>query len=286
MTHDTYSAARQAGLHKGRRLLMIYLGYILAIIVFVLPILFLIWSAFRRNVDVTGSVFSFGQPLTLDNFVELFQRFKIAYYLRNSFIIAGTSTVLGILLGVPAAYAIVRRQLAAAGFITLLARMAPGIIFLIPLFQFAVNIGAMRNVVLNFMMLIAAHLIVTLPLSIWLMIPFFEEVPVALEESAMIDGCSPLRRLVAVMLPLVAPGVAVAILISFIFSWNYFLFALALGTSNTMPLTVIAFNFIGEGSADFGGLMAASLIISLPALVLSLVAQRWLVRGLTGGAVK
>ena len=82
------------------------------------------------------------------------------------------------------------------------------------------------------------------------------------------------------------PGISVAITLSFIFSWNYFLFALALASSNTMPLPVIAFNFIGQGSSDYGGLMAASTLISVPAIVLTIVAQRWLVRGLTGGAVK
>lgn len=136
------------------------------------------------------------------------------------------------------------------------------------------------------MLLIAAHLIITLPLAIWLLIPFFEDIPLSIEESAMIDGSSVAQRFRHIVLPLVAPGLSVAVILSFIFSWNYFLFALALANADTMPLPVIAFNFIGQGSSDYGGLMAASTLISLPAIILTVVAQRWIVRGLTGGAVK
>lgn len=263
-----------------------YTGYLVAALVFFVPVLFMIWSAFRRNVDITGSIFAIFTPLTVDNFVNLFERFAFVYYIRNSFIIAGGSTILGLLLGVPAAYVVVRRKLAAIGFVTLLARMAPGVMFVVPLFVLSVKIGAPSNNGLNFLLLICAHLIITLPLCIWLLIPFFEEIPRSLEEAAMIDGCSVWKRFTHVVLPLVAPGMSVGVTLSFIFSWNYFLFALALANADTLPLPVIAFNFIGQGAGDYGGLMAASTLISLPALILTIVAQRWLVRGLTGGAVK
>lgn len=271
---------------RRRQYLYTYIGYVVAGLIFFVPVLFMIWSAFRNNIDITGSIFNVFTPLTLDNFVNLFERFDFIYYVRNSFIIAGGSTILALLLGVPAAYVIVRRNLPSVGFLTLLARMAPGVLFVVPLFVMSINIGAPSNDFLNFVLLIAAHLIITLPLCIWLLVPFFEEIPRSLEEAAMIDGCSPWRRFVQVVLPLVAPGMSVAVILSFIFSWNYFLFALALANSNTMPLPVIAFNFIGQGSSDYGGLMAASTLISLPAIILTIVAQRWLVRGLTGGAVK
>lgn len=271
---------------KARKYGMTYLFYVVAVLVFSGPVFFMLWSAFRQNVDITGSIFNIAAPLTLDNFTNLFQRFAFGYYIRNSFIIAGASTILGLILGVPTAYVIVRRKLALISFFTLLARMAPGVMFVVPLFILSVNIGAPSNDALNFLLLIVAHLIITLPLSIWLMIPFFEDIPEAIEESAMIDGASVLRRFLEVVLPLVRPGLSVTVILGFIFSWNYFLFALALANANTLPLPVIAFNFIGQGSSDYGGLMAASTLISLPAIILTIVAQRWLVRGLTGGAVK
>lgn len=274
------------GYLRGRKAASVYAGYVVAILAFGGPIFFMVWSAFRQNVDITGSIFDITSTLTLENFTALFDRFAFGYYIRNSFIVAGGSILLGLMLGVPAAYVIVRRKLAALGFGTLLARMAPGILFVFPLFIFSVNIGASSGMALNFVVLIAAHLIITLPLCIWLMIPFFEDIPMSLEEAAMIDGCSVWQRFRRIVLPLAMPGVSVAVTLGFVFSWNYFLFALALATSDTLPLPVIAFNFIGQGASDYGGLMAASTLISLPAFMLTIFAQRWLVRGLTGGAVK
>ncbi|NED96082.1 carbohydrate ABC transporter permease [Phytoactinopolyspora alkaliphila] len=271
---------------RGRRIVPVYAGYLVAALVFFGPVVFMLWSAFRRNVDITGSIFDITTPLTLGNFTNLFERFAFVYYIRNSFVIAGGSTLLGLILGVPAAYVIVRRRLASVGFLTLLARMAPGVMFVLPLFVLSVNIGAPSNTGLNFLLLIAAHLIITLPLCIWLLIPFFEDIPISLEEAAMLDGCSVIQRFRNVVLPLALPGLSVAVTLSFIFSWNFFLFALALANNDTLPLPVIAFNFIGQGASDYGGLMAASALISLPAFLLTIFAQRWLVRGLTGGAVK
>ncbi len=288
----TTETARLSGPTRDRarlertRLVRVYAAYLVAAAIFFGPVLFMLWSAFRFNVDVTGSIFDVTSPLTLENFTNLFERYAFFYYIRNSFIIAGGSTLLGLVLGVPAAYVVVRRGTAGIGFVLLLARMAPGVLFVLPLFVLSVRIGGPSNVPLNFALLICAHLIITLPLCIWLLVPFFEDVPISLEEAAMIDGCGVWRRFRYVVLPLALPGVSVAVTLSFIFSWNYFLFALALANADTLPLPVIAFNFIGQGSSDYGGLMAASALISLPALVLTVVAQRWLVRGLTGGAVK
>lgn len=271
---------------RGRKAVPIYIGYLVAVILFVVPVLFMIWSAFRASIDITGDPFNVFSALTLDNYVKVFENFDFARYIGNSFLIAGTSTILGLVLGGPAAYVIVRRKWTHVGFFILIARMAPGVMFLLPLFFFSVSIGAPSNTPLNYALLIAAHLIITLPLCIWLLIPFFEAVPESLEEASMIDGATVMKRFLSIIVPLVTPGIAVATTLSFVFSWNYFLFALALANTDTIPLPVIAFSFIGEGQSDYGALMAASTLISLPALVLSIIAQRWLVRGLTGGAVK
>jgi multiple sugar transport system permease protein len=264
----------------------VYTAYAVALLVFFLPVAFMLWSAFRRSVDITGSLFTLTAPLTMENFSGLFSRFPFGQYILNSFIIAGGSTLLGLAIGAPATYAVVRRGSNFVGFIALVARMAPGVMFVLPLFLFSVRIGAPSSTVLNYLLLIAAHLIITLPLCIWLLMPFFEDIPRAIEEAAIIDGAGPWQRFSKIALPLVLPGLAVAVILSFIFSWNFFLFALALANEQTLPLTVIAFNFIGQGSNDYGGLMAASTMIAAPALLLTLFAQRWLVRGLTGGSVK
>ncbi|WFE36198.1 carbohydrate ABC transporter permease [Micromonospora sp. WMMD975] len=269
-----------------KRLSGVYAAYLVFTLVFFGPVLFMLWSSLRNNVDITGSLFDVGSPLTLENFTNLFERFTFGRYIANSFIVAGGSTILGLVLGAPAAYVIVRRKLAALGFLTLLARMAPGVLFVLPLFVLSVRVGGPDSVALNYTLLIVAHLIITLPLCIWLLVPFFEEIPISIEESTLIDGANAWQRFRRIALPLALPGVSVALTLSFVFSWNYFLFALALANDRTLPLTVIAFNFIGQGSNDFGGLMAASTLISAPALLLTIFAQRWLVRGITGGAVK
>jgi multiple sugar transport system permease protein len=269
-----------------KRLTSIYVVYGIALLVFFSPVVFMLWSALRKNVDITGSVFNVTAPLTLDNFAGLFQRFPFARDILNSVVVAGLSTLLGLAIGTPAAYVVVVRNLRAIGFVTLVARMAPGVLFVLPLFILSVSIGGPDNLLINYALLILAHLIITLPLCIWLLVPFFEDVPRAVEEAAVMDGLTAWQRFSKVALPLVLPGLSVAVTLSFIFSWNYFLFALALANDQTLPLTVIAFNFIGQGSNNYGGLMAASALISLPALILTIVAQRWLVRGLTGGAVK
>jgi len=273
-------------MNPGKRLFGVYTAYVVFAVIFFGPVLFMLWSSLRSNVDITGSLFNLASPLTLENFTSLFERFEFGRYILNSLIVAGGSTLLGLVLGAPAAYVLVRRQMTKMSFVILLARMAPGVLFVLPLFVLSIQIDAPSNIGLNYALLIVAHLIITLPLCIWLLIPFFEEIPISIEESTLIDGANAWQRFTGVVLPLALPGVSVALTLSFVFSWNYFLFALALANDQTLPLTVIAFNFIGQGSNDFGGLMAASTLISAPALLLTVFAQRWLVRGITGGAVK
>ncbi|MHB8620437.1 MAG: carbohydrate ABC transporter permease [Chloroflexota bacterium] len=167
-------------------------------------------------------------------------------------------------------------------FLPLVARMAPGILFLLPWFVAASALGLTDN----YLTLILTHAVITLPLVLWLMLGYFEDMPPDVEESALIDGASWYRVLVQVAVPLALPGLAVSAVLAFIFSWNYFLFALVLSGFQTMPLTVAAFNFIGQASIDYGGLMAAATVISLPPLILLLFVQTSLVKGLTAGAVK
>lgn len=270
----------------GKRAAKVYAGYAVALLIFFLPVVFMVWSSFRSSISITSTPFDISTPLSLENFVSVFTKFEFGRYIFNSLFIAGASTLVGLIIGAPAAYVIVRMKWASLAFFMLLARMAPGVMFLLPLFIFSVQIGAPSNTPLNYTLLIFAHVIITLPLCIWLLVPFFESLPESIEEAAMVDGAGTWKRFAAVALPLVTPGLAVATTLSFIFSWNYFLFALALANTETLPLPVIAFSFMGEGQSDYGGLMAASTLISIPAIILSVVAQRWLVRGLAGGAVK
>ena len=269
-----------------RRLPAVYLGYLVAAILLLGPVVFMVLSSFHRNIDIAASPPRFGAPLTLANYQGLLHSLPLGRYAVNSIIVAGGSTLIALLAGAPAAFALARLRLRALAFFTLLARMAPGVLFVIPLYLVSVSAGAPGSNVVNYLFLVFAHLIITLPLTIWLLLPYFEQLPPDLDEAALIDGASFAQRFTRVALPLVRPGIAVAVVISFIFSWNFFLFALALSNHATVTLPVIALNFIGEGTANWGGLMAAATIISIPAFALTIFAQKLVVRGIIAGAIR
>lgn len=200
----------------------------------------------------------------------------------NSFYVAGGSTVLGLLLALPAAYAISWHRMTWPATLTLFARMAPGTLFLLPWFIMFSNLGLSGT----HAALIITHAVITLPIALWTMLPHFDGLPRELTESAQIDGCSSLKILILIALPIVMPGLIVAIILSFIFSWNYFLFALALSGISSKTAIVASFNFIGEGVTNWGALMAAATVIALPPIILTFLIQRKLVAGLSFGAVK
>lgn len=255
--------------------------FVLILMLFIGPIMWMIWASFQPDASIVSSPPHLSLP-TIVNYVTVFVQYPFFQYGLNSMIIAGGATVLGLALGVPAAYAAARYRIMWPAFLTLLARMAPGILFLIPWYILASKWGLTNN----FLTLIVVHTVITMPVIMWLMVSFFEDIPDEVVESAMIDGCTDYQTLIRVGLPLVLPGIAVSTILAFIFTWNYFLFALVLGGYNTTPLTVAAFNFIGQSSVDWGALMAAAVIISLPPMVLTALVQRWLIRGLTFGSVK
>ena len=125
-----------------------------------------------------------------------------------------------------------------------------------------------------------------MPLVVAIMSSFFEGIPEELEEAAQIDGSSRIGEFLSVVLPLSVPGIATATILAFIFSWNNFLFALVLSNQDTRTLPVAIVNFTSYASVDWGGLMAAAVVITLPVMVIALIAQKYVVSGLTAGATK
>jgi len=160
--------------------------------------------------------------------------------------------------------------------------MAPGTLFLLPWLLMFNKVGLVGS----YSVLILTHAVITLPIVIWVLLPYFDAVPRELVESAQIDGARQDQILAQVVLPVTTSGIVVAAILSFIFSWNYFLFALVLSGVETKTAIVASFNFIGEGVTNWGALMAAAVVIALPPLVLTLIIQRRLVGGLAAGAVK
>jgi multiple sugar transport system permease protein len=164
----------------------------------------------------------------------------------------------------------------------LMARMVPGITFLVPIFIVFRTLGLVDT----YTSLILAHMLVGLPFIVWVMVPFFESIPRELTEAAVVDGASAVRAFIAVVLPLSGPGIVTASILSFVFSWNNFMFSIVLASNRTRTVPVAIYNFISYAQIDWGGLMAAAVVITLPVLALAIVTQRYVIRGLTAGAIK
>ena len=219
---------------------------------------------------------------TLSHYVDVFNQYSFFTFMWNSFLVAVVSTALALVLGLPAAYAIARFRMPAFGLVLLTARIVPGITFLIPWFI----IFSRLHLIGTYWSLILSHMLVGLPFITWIMISFFEGLPAELEEAAQVDGVTAIGSFFRIALPLSMPGIITGAILSFIFSWNNFMFSLVLANQDTRTLPVAIFSFISYASIDWGGLMAAAVIITLPVLIITLFVQRYVVQGLTAGAVK
>jgi multiple sugar transport system permease protein len=268
------------------RMTLAKVGYavLLAIVLlaFLAPFVWMILNSLKTPLQISQTPPDLVFTPTLANYANVFGSQDFLTYMRNSTIIAGGSTLFALLLGLPAAYSIARFRQRTLSTVILVARIVPGITFLIPWFI----LFRQLHLVDTFLALILTHMLVGLPFIVWVMIPFFEAIPRELDEAARVDGCSIPSAFARVILPLSGPGVLSASILAFIFSWNNFMFSIVLATNRTKTLPVAIYNFISYAQIDWGGLMAAAVVITVPVLVLALVTQRFIVRGLTAGAVK
>jgi multiple sugar transport system permease protein len=253
----------------------------LIVLAFMAPFAWMVLGSFKTTLGFLAYPPVFVFRPTLDNYRQVFADNSFLRYLMNSTIVAAGATSIGLLLGIPAAYALARWRQTALGILLLAARMAPGIAFLIPLFVMFLQL----HLVGSYTSLILSHLIFTLPLTVWMMVSFIEAVPREIEQAALIDGCSVLGVILRVIVPLTAQGIAATSILAFIASWNNFLFALVLANDRTKTLPVAVLGYIGYNSIQWGTLMAAATFITLPVLVLAMCVQRYIVRGLVSGAV-
>jgi multiple sugar transport system permease protein len=198
---------------------------------------------------------------------------------------ASFSTLLALLLGIPAAYALSRwaeRGKHALSFAILVTRMAPPIAFTIPFFLFYRWIGLLDTVT----GLVLIYTSFNLPLVIWMMQPFFETVPPSLEEAALVDGASTRTIFLKIVLPMVAPGIAATAILCFLYAWNDFFFALILTRTNARTAPVAVVNFMNYEGWEWGKIAAGGSLVMAPVLIFSLAVRRYLVSGLAAGAVK
>ena len=204
--------------------------------------------------------------------------------LRDSLIIALSTALVALIIGAPAAYSLARFRIGGENlsFWILSTRMFPPVASALPLFLIFKNLRLLDT----HLALIIANTIFNLPFVIWLLKGFFEELPAEIEESALIDGCTYWGSFVRIALPLVTPGLMVTALFSFIFAWNEFMFALLLTRRSVRTLTIIVPSLVGGHEILWGEIAAIGVIAIIPGVLLSIMLQRYLVRGLTLGALK
>ena len=252
------------------------------VVLFIAPLLWMLVASFKTNVDIYDSGKTVLFTPTLDNYANVLGRNNYFDFIFNSFWVALWSTVLSLILGVPAAYAMSRFSMGRSAMVVLMARIIPGVSLLVPWYFIFANL----RLVGGFSVLILSHMFVALPLIVYIMMSFFDSMSTELEDAAQVDGLTAIGAFMRITLPLSAPGLATAGILSFIFSWNNFMFALVLAGANTKTLPVAIFNFVSYASIDWGGLMSASVVVTVPIMVIALFTQKYIVAGLTAGATK
>jgi multiple sugar transport system permease protein len=251
-----------------------------------LPLLNAVITSFKTDADIASSPFSFNRGLTLDHYVAVFggSGYDFTKFLMNSAFTAIGTVALVMLIAVPASYAIVRLGFGGSvllNFITSL-RLVPAMFFAIPFFLMLSAFGLYDSIAA----LVLANTFLNLPLAMLIICGAIRDVPIEVEEAAVIDGASVYRTLSSVVLPLLAPGlVAVGILV-FLFTWSDYLFAVILSSSQATPVTVGAAFFVTSAGIAWGNVSAVVVVSLVIPLSFAIFAQRYLVRGLSAGAVK
>lgn len=255
---------------------------IAVVLTFLAPLVWMFLASLKTTVDIYNPASAFAFTPTLDNYATVFGRANYLQFIVNSFWIGFASTGLSLLLGLPAAYSMSRFAMRKSAAVVLLARIVPGVSLLVPWYFIFSNL----RMVGGYEVLILSHMFVALPLVVYIMMSFFDSLPLELEEQAQVDGLTPIGAFLRISLPLAVPGIATAGILSFIFSWNNFMFALVLSGARTKTLPVAIFDFVAYASIDWGGLMAAAVVITVPIMVIALFTQKYIVSGLTAGATK
>ena len=266
------------------------IGYI-AIIAVILAFVFPMWVAVDTSVKPINQQRKFPTSLlstqpTLEKYAKAFGPLKFPLYMGNTVFVASLTTLLSVTVGSLAGYALSRFRFRGRTFFSrtvLLMYMFPPMLLLIPLYLMLTSLRIRDSL----WALIVCDTTFALPFSIWMLKSFFDTVPRELDEAALIDGCGPLRVLVYIVLPVSVPGVVATAVFSFMLAWGEYLFAVTLITTQRFqPISVAVYALMQPFALDPGMLMAISVISAVPPVIFFFVAQKWIVQGLTAGAIK
>jgi len=260
------------------------LTMMLVLLVFAaIPTVWVLILSFRAPLAIFQPIWESPTAMTLDNFFKI-TRSDFPSALMNSFITAGLSTALAMVVGVPAGFALAKARVSGkfiASWVLLLLRMAPPVGFVIPLFLLYVNAGLIDT----YTGLVFAYMTLTLPLVTWSMWNSFAQVPDELIEAAIMDDASLTKAFLLIALPAARPGAVAAAILAFLVAWNDFFYALIITRSGTATAPVAVMNFISYDSVDWASIAVASIALTLPILPLMAIANRYIVQSLSG-AVK
>jgi multiple sugar transport system permease protein len=265
--------------------IIVYIFVILAVFLSIAPMVYLAITSFKEP-ELTFAippVWNFTP--TLQNYDEVLSSTDFGKYFMNSIVVALVTTGIALTLGTLAAYGFSRFRFRGHFWLrmsSLVPQMLPPIAIVVPLYVLFNKLDWIDTR----QALIVSYLTFTIPLCTWMMIGFFDDVPVELEEAAMIDGCSRFGALVRVSLPIAIPGMTATAILAFIYCWNEFLYAVILTGRGARTLPIIITSFMTNKSVLWGRIAASGTLVLIPVLIFALLAQRYLIRGLAKGAVK
>ena len=264
-----------------------YLALGVLIIIALFPYFWMITCAIRDQNEIFISPPKFwSSNVSLDSFERILTETKLPRYMLNSLITSLMATAMCIFCAIPAGYALARFQFKGKNTVTtgiLLVKLLPQTATLIPLYIMLVNVRLINN---SFG-LAFTHLFIMVPYTIWMSRGFIKTIPFTVEEAALIDGCNKIQAIVKVVLPMISSGLFAVGLYAFMLSWEEFLFAYTFtGSEASKTITVGLSTLIGEDTSDWGGIMAASIMMGLPVLIFFFSVQDTFIKGIVGGAVK
>ncbi|WP_428029379.1 carbohydrate ABC transporter permease [Ancylobacter sp.] len=261
------------------------LGLTAVVIFSLFPFFWMVSASFKTQADILSSPPVWFFTPTLQNYAEIFADTKVSGAIINSLIVATCSTLLAVILGAPAAFALARYEFRGKSdlwFWFISNRMISPIVLALPVYLLAIQTGLLDT----HLVLILIYLTFQLPIVVWIVTDQFKSIPPDLEQAARLDGADQFTIFRKIYLPLGAPGIAVSAIFSFIFSWNELLYALVLTRRAVQTAPVVATSFMSGYELPWGKIMATGTVIVLPVTIFALIVSRHMVRGLTMGATK
>lgn len=279
-----FSRKTKRGLLITGRVLILSLFFLLV----VLPIYWMVITSFKTNPEIINAqeISFFPKTFTLENYVSLFQMFNYGTLIKNSIILAVATGVIVTIFAIFGGYAMARYRFKGKGAILLfflITQMIPGILVMIPIYIFFSDAGLINT---RFSLLVV-YVIGNLPFSVITMRSFFERIPISLEESAKVDGCSQMQSIFKIVLPIMFPGIVSVFIFAFIGAWNELISGtIYISSQDLWTIPVGLKSLIGKYNVQWGNLMAGGVLAMLPTAILFVFMQKFIVEGMTSGAVK